>query len=54
MQLAAESLQEADKWTTLSADIEETLKTQVEATRLFWALALQVSKKTVFKSRLLK
>ncbi|POI25317.1 hypothetical protein CIB84_010933 [Bambusicola thoracicus] len=28
MQLAAESLQEADKWTTLSADIEETLKTQ--------------------------
>jgi len=32
MQLAAESLQEADKWTTLSADIEETLKTQVEAT----------------------
>lgn len=31
MQLAAESLQEADKWSTLSADIEETLKTQVEA-----------------------
>lgn len=29
MQLAAESLQEADKWSTLSADIEETLKTQV-------------------------
>uniref|UniRef100_A0A8C3NCZ1 Conserved oligomeric Golgi complex subunit 7 n=1 Tax=Geospiza parvula TaxID=87175 RepID=A0A8C3NCZ1_GEOPR len=28
MQLAAESLQEADKWSTLSADIEETLKTQ--------------------------
>lgn len=32
MQLAAESLQEADKWSTLSADIEETFKTQV---RLF-------------------
>lgn len=30
MQLAAESLQEADKWSTLSADIEETLKTQVD------------------------
>lgn len=29
MQLAAESLQEADKWSTLSADIEETFKTQV-------------------------
>ncbi|XP_075035633.1 conserved oligomeric Golgi complex subunit 7 [Mixophyes fleayi] len=28
MQLAAESLQEADKWSTLSADIEETLKSQ--------------------------
>ncbi|KAM9305172.1 conserved oligomeric Golgi complex subunit 7 [Gastrophryne carolinensis] len=28
MQLAADSLQEADKWSTLSADIEETLKTQ--------------------------
>lgn len=28
MQLAAESLQEADKWSTLSADIEETFKTQ--------------------------
>lgn len=32
MQLAAESLQEADKWSTLSADIEETLKTQVDTT----------------------
>lgn len=29
MQLAAESLQEADKWSTLSADIDETFKTQV-------------------------
>ena len=29
MQLAAEYLQEADKWSTLSADIEETFKTQV-------------------------
>lgn len=29
MQLAAESLQEADKWSTLSADIEETFKSQV-------------------------
>ncbi|XP_039696156.1 conserved oligomeric Golgi complex subunit 7 [Pteropus medius] len=28
MQLAAQSLQEADKWSTLSADIEETFKTQ--------------------------
>ncbi|XP_029431942.1 conserved oligomeric Golgi complex subunit 7 isoform X2 [Rhinatrema bivittatum] len=28
MQGAAESLQEADKWSTLSADIEETFKTQ--------------------------
>ncbi|KAM8961456.1 conserved oligomeric Golgi complex subunit 7 [Pelodytes ibericus] len=28
MQLAADSLQEADKWSTLSADIEETIKTQ--------------------------
>uniref|UniRef100_A0A671F603 Conserved oligomeric Golgi complex subunit 7 n=2 Tax=Rhinolophus ferrumequinum TaxID=59479 RepID=A0A671F603_RHIFE len=28
MQLAAESLQEADKWSTLSADIDETFKTQ--------------------------
>ncbi|OCT61633.1 conserved oligomeric Golgi complex subunit 7 [Xenopus laevis] len=28
MQLASESLQEADKWSTLSADIEETFKTQ--------------------------
>lgn len=37
MQLAAESLQEADKWSTLSADIEETLKTQVEAPLFFLA-----------------
>ena len=29
MQLSAEALQEADKWSTLSADIEETFKTQV-------------------------
>ncbi|XP_034415094.1 conserved oligomeric Golgi complex subunit 7 [Cyclopterus lumpus] len=28
MQVAAEALQEADKWSTLSADIEETFKTQ--------------------------
>ncbi|KAM6897780.1 conserved oligomeric Golgi complex subunit 7 [Xenentodon cancila] len=28
MQLAAEALQEADKWSTLSTDIEETFKTQ--------------------------
>ncbi|XP_070617012.1 conserved oligomeric Golgi complex subunit 7 [Erythrolamprus reginae] len=28
MQLAVDSLQEADKWSTLSADIEETFKTQ--------------------------
>lgn len=28
MQLASEALQEADKWSTLSADIEETFKTQ--------------------------
>ncbi|XP_030066947.1 conserved oligomeric Golgi complex subunit 7 [Microcaecilia unicolor] len=28
MQIAADSLQEADKWSTLSADIEETFKTQ--------------------------
>lgn len=39
MQLAAEALQEADKWSTLSADIEETFKTQVwkeeSATELF-------------------
>ncbi|KAA0704470.1 Conserved oligomeric [Triplophysa tibetana] len=28
MQLAADALQEADKWSTLSADIEETYKTQ--------------------------
>ncbi|XP_075949712.1 conserved oligomeric Golgi complex subunit 7 isoform X2 [Anarhichas minor] len=28
MQMAAEALQEADKWSTLSADIEETFKTQ--------------------------
>lgn len=30
MHLAAEALQEADKWSTLSADIEETFKTQVQ------------------------
>lgn len=35
MQLAAESLQEADKWSTLSADIEETLKTQVHTPLIF-------------------
>lgn len=35
MQLAAESLQEADKWSTLSADIEETLKTQVDPPLFF-------------------
>ena len=29
MHLAADALQEADKWSTLSADIEETFKTQV-------------------------
>lgn len=29
MQVAADALQEADKWSTLSADIEETFKTQV-------------------------
>lgn len=28
MQMSAEALQEADKWSTLSADIEETFKTQ--------------------------
>ncbi|XP_072917002.1 conserved oligomeric Golgi complex subunit 7 [Hemitrygon akajei] len=28
MQMASEALQEADKWSTLSADIEETLKSQ--------------------------
>ncbi|ELK12106.1 Conserved oligomeric Golgi complex subunit 7 [Pteropus alecto] len=32
MQLAAQSLQEADKWSTLSADIEETFKTQQQIT----------------------
>lgn len=37
MQLAAQSLQEADKWSTLSADIEETFKTQVGS--LFRAVA---------------
>lgn len=33
MHLAAEALQEADKWSTLSADIEETFKTQVNFQR---------------------
>lgn len=33
MQLAAEALQEADKWSTLSADIDETFKTQVHFRR---------------------
>lgn len=37
MQLAVQSLQEADKWSTLSADIEETFKTQVGS--LFMAVA---------------
>lgn len=37
MQLAVQSLQEADKWSTLSADIEETFKTQVGS--LFTAVA---------------
>ncbi|XP_007903979.1 conserved oligomeric Golgi complex subunit 7 isoform X1 [Callorhinchus milii] len=32
MQAAADALQEADKWSTLSADIEETFKTQDVAT----------------------
>lgn len=36
MQLAAEALQEADKWSTLSADIEETFKTQVKTSDLSW------------------
>lgn len=35
MHLAAEALQEADKWSTLSADIEETFKTQVEFQRKY-------------------
>lgn len=35
MHLAAEALQEADKWSTLSADIEETFKTQVESQRKY-------------------
>lgn len=39
MQLAAESLQEADKWSTLSADIEETLKTQVGTPLFFLVFA---------------
>lgn len=37
MQLAAEALQEADKWSTLSADIEETFKTQVKTSCFFMA-----------------
>lgn len=44
MQLAAEALQEADKWSTLSADIEETFKTQ--------DLALISSKLTSMQSSL--
>lgn len=36
MQLAAEALQEADKWSTLSADIEETFKTQVKKQAIFF------------------
>lgn len=47
MQLAAEALQEADKWSTLSADIEETFKTQVKMTHdlttsffFFWCLLM--------------
>lgn len=35
MQLAAEALQEADKWSTLSADIEETFKTQVKTSYFY-------------------
>lgn len=35
MHLAAEALQEADKWSTLSADIEETFKTQVKVHRKY-------------------
>lgn len=49
MQLAAESLQEADKWSTLSADIEETLKTQVN-TELSGLCASSSSGNCVLKS----
>lgn len=42
MQLAAQSLQEADKWSTLSADIEETFKTQVGSPFRAVAKSLQV------------
>lgn len=49
MQLAAESLQEADKWSTLSADIEETLKTQVN-TELFGLCASSFSGNCVLMS----
>lgn len=35
MQLAAEALQEADKWSTLSVDIEETFKSQVQSSSMF-------------------
>lgn len=52
MQLAAESLQEADKWSTLSADIEETLKTQVDPPLFF--LFFVLSRETVFRSRFFK
>lgn len=48
MQLAAESLQEADKWSTLSADIEETLKTQVN-TELFGICASSFSGSRVLR-----
>jgi hypothetical protein len=34
MHLASDALQEADKWSTLSADIEETFKTQVASNYL--------------------
>lgn len=43
MQLAAEALQEADKWSTLSADIEETFKTQVNFNQLKLELKGNVS-----------
>lgn len=40
MQVAADALQEADKWSTLSADIEETFKTQVLKKKLGISLVL--------------
>ncbi|TRY94869.1 hypothetical protein DNTS_026287 [Danionella cerebrum] len=43
MQLAAEALQEADKWSTLSADIEETFKTQDVAVISSKLSSMQVS-----------